>query len=144
MPKRDFCKQVTTITNALLNWCEKKERLLITETGATSVELRALQAVGTEKLPMRRLAQQMELSPSRATRIVDSLSRKQLIQREQCPDDRRLCKVSLTRQGKQALTKGEQVERSFQEQAASSLTEEEMEALVASLNRFVSLIQGVK
>lgn len=140
--KSDFCEEVTAITNALLSWCEKREHLLIAEAGVTSVELRALEAVGSEKLPMRKLAQQLGLSPSRVTRVVDSLSRKQMIQREQCPDDRRLCKVSLSRQGKQALAKGGDVGRAFQEQAASSLNEEEKEAIMAALNRFVSLIQG--
>ncbi len=143
-PRPDFCQEVTAITNALLSWCAQREHLLVGEAGVTSVELRALQAVDHDQLPMRQLAQQLGLSPSRMTRVVDSLSRKLMIQREHCPEDRRLCKVSLSRQGQQALAKGEQVGRAFQEQAASSLNEEEREIILAALNRFVSLIQEAK
>ncbi|MGD0153466.1 MAG: MarR family transcriptional regulator, partial [Thermacetogeniaceae bacterium] len=106
-PKPDFCQEVTAITNALLSWCAQREHQLVAEAGVTSVELRALQAVGSDQLPMRKLAQQLGLSPSRVTRVVDSLSRKLMIRREQCQEDRRLCKVSLSRQGQQALAKGE-------------------------------------
>jgi MarR family 2-MHQ and catechol resistance regulon transcriptional repressor len=140
--KPDFCDEVSVVINSLLSWCERRERLLMTEAGVTSVELRALKAVGSGKLPMRKLARQLELSPSRVTRVVDSLSRKQMIRREQCPDDRRLCKVSLSQQGQEAMARGEQVGRSFHEQAASKLSEEEKERILAALNRFISLIQG--
>ncbi|MGD0153408.1 MAG: hypothetical protein ABSC17_06560, partial [Thermacetogeniaceae bacterium] len=84
------------------------------------------------------------LSPSRVTRVVDSLSRKLMIRREQCQEDRRLCKVSLSRQGQQDLAKGEQAGRAFQEQAASRLNEEERVLILAALNRFVSLIREAR
>ncbi len=139
----DFCDEINSITGALLNWCKKREHLLIAEAGVTSVELRALRAVGSERVPMLKLARQLGLSPSRVTRVIDSLSRKQLIQREQCTSDRRLCEASLTGLGAQALARGELVSRSFQEQAASSLNEQEKQTIVDALNRFVSLIQDV-
>lgn len=139
--KPDFCDEVAVVINSLLSWCEKRERLLVTGAGVTSVELRALKAVGPDKLPMRKLACQLGLSPSRVTRVVDSLSRKRMIRREQCPDDRRLCKVSLSPQGREAMVRGEQVGRSFHEQAAFRMSDEEKEAILAALNRFISLIQ---
>jgi len=137
----DFCREITALTDALLHLCQRKEKHLLKHAGITSVELRALQAVEEKRQTMRELAQHLRLSPSRVTRVVDSLSRKNLIKREDCPDDRRLCPVVLTPEGVECLKLGEEVLYRFQEQVTSCLAEEEKQEVVSMLRRFVKAME---
>ncbi len=85
-----FCWEVAELVDELLQICRKKEKRLLQAAGVTAVELRALRSLKDGKRTMRQLAEELRLSPSRVTRVVDSLCRKNLIRREDCPDDRRL------------------------------------------------------
>lgn len=137
----DFCREVTELVDALLHLCQRKEKHLLQEAGITSVELRALRAVKEKSRTMRDLAQLLGLSPSRVTRVVDSLSRKNLIRREDCPEDRRLCPVVLTPEGAESLKLGEDVVYRFQEQATKSLSDEEKKEILRMLRRLVKAMK---
>lgn len=50
------------------------------------------------------LAKELELSPSRLTRILDSLEQRDLVQRALSSNDRRSLTVSLTESGKEMVT----------------------------------------
>lgn len=61
--------------------------------------LATLSEAPSGQLRMSELAEQMALSPSGLTRRVDSLVRAGLVERVQCPDDRRGMFASLTKAG---------------------------------------------
>lgn len=144
-PEHDFCQEMMELTNAFLLCCQQKEQLLQQEAGITSVELRALRALAERALPMRELARALELSPSRMTRVADSLEQKKLVHRKRCPEDRRLCPVALTPQGREALARGEGVLRCFQEQVKGLLKEEERALVLRVLREFIAAFrQGIE
>ncbi|MGB9792645.1 MAG: MarR family winged helix-turn-helix transcriptional regulator [Thermacetogeniaceae bacterium] len=141
MESDDFCREVAELVDELLQLCQKREKHLLQNAGITSVELRALRFLGEGKRTMRELAKGLRLSPSRVTRVVDSLSRKNLIRREDCPEDRRLCPVSLTDEGAERLRQGEEAVYRFQREATRFLSDEEKAEVKRVLGRFVEAMK---
>ena len=81
--------------------CQKKEADLAEEHGLFHAEFRCLRLMGSEgSLNNKDIAERMNLSPSRLTRIVDGLEKKGYMQREINKGDRRNMKISLSRRGK--------------------------------------------
>jgi DNA-binding MarR family transcriptional regulator len=140
-PHGDFCREMSALTDSLLKLCQHREQTLVQAAGITSVELRTLQLLESGRHTMRELAKALDLSPSRVTRVADSLEGKGLLQREQQLDDRRFCPVSLTKRGAEASQQGERVLHDFQEQVAGGLTEGEQEMIIQALHRFLSAFQ---
>lgn len=136
-----FCWEVAELVDELLQICRKKEKRLLQAAGVTAVELRALRSLKDGKRTMRQLAEELRLSPSRVTRVVDSLCRKNLIRREDCPDDRRLCPVSLTAEGAERLRQGEDAVYRFQREATRFLSDEEKAEVKRVLERLVEAMK---
>ncbi|MDH7577135.1 MAG: MarR family transcriptional regulator [Bacillota bacterium] len=134
----EFCQEMMELINVLLQCCQKKEQLLQQEARITSVELKALQALAEKPRPMRELAGLLELSPSRITRLADGLARKNLLLRERCSEDRRLCPVAITPRGREALARGEEVLRLFQQQVKVNLKEEDRTRVLQALKSFAT------
>jgi DNA-binding MarR family transcriptional regulator len=70
----------------------------------THAQLRALAALGREQaLTAGQLARAADLNPASVTAILDQLEDANVVQRQRGTDDRRLCKVSLTQDGRELL-----------------------------------------
>jgi DNA-binding MarR family transcriptional regulator len=92
--------QLADLTFKLLANCQEKEARLAEQHGLTQAEFRCLRHFGTEESTNnKQIAKKMNLSPSRLTRIIDGLVRKNYISREIDSIDRRNMKVTLSRQG---------------------------------------------
>lgn len=92
--------QLADLTFKLLANCQEKEARLAEQQGLTQAEFRCLRLFGTEESSNnKQIAKRMNLSPSRLTRIIDGLVRKNYLIREIDPNDRRNMKVTLSRQG---------------------------------------------
>jgi DNA-binding MarR family transcriptional regulator len=92
--------QLADLTFKLLANCQEKEARLAEQQGLTQAEFRCLRLFGTEESSNnKQIAKRMNLSPSRLTRIIDGLVRKDYLIREIDPNDRRNMKVTLSRQG---------------------------------------------
>lgn len=141
LEESNFCFELADLINRLMQCCQKREKLLVKEAGITAVELRTMQALAENSRTMRELAAVLELSPSRITRIVDGLVEKKLIVRVQCPEDRRLCPVVLTEQGKDVLQKGERVFHQFQHQVEACFDAGERSAILNALKQLVEALQ---
>lgn len=105
-------------------------------------EYRALRVLAKGQNSMQRLGQQLGLTKSGATRVVDRIEHKGYARRERDTDDHRVCCVTLTDAGR-AL-----VDQSFTEfagKARESLTRMDMELrhiLVAALRSFVRTFEN--
>jgi DNA-binding MarR family transcriptional regulator len=102
------------------------------------IEYRALRLLAKGEAPtVHSLGQQLGLTKSGATRIVDRLEKRGYARRERDRDDQRVCCVTLTEAGRGL------VERIFEQFAAevrlsvSRLDEDMGDVLVASLRSFV-------
>ncbi len=93
--------RLANLTFSLLANCQEKEVHLAELHGLTQAEFRCLRLFGTdESLNNKTIAERMKLSPSRLTRIIDGLVKKEYINREIDPNDRRNMRVTLSSKGK--------------------------------------------
>ncbi|HWA81788.1 MAG TPA: MarR family transcriptional regulator [Fimbriimonadaceae bacterium] len=100
--------------------------------------LLALEDAPNHKLKMSELADQVLLSKSGLTRLVDRLEAKGYIRREGCRADRRVAYAVLTPEGLKAREASWPTYRTaIQEHFASQLTEEEARVVAEALLKFV-------
>ena len=99
-------ERLADLTFSLLQRCQEKEARLAEEHGLFQAEFRCLRLMGSEgSLNNKDIAERMNLSPSRITRIMDGLVKKGYMQRKIDNDDKRNMKVSLSRRGKNLTNK---------------------------------------
>jgi DNA-binding MarR family transcriptional regulator len=92
--------QLADLTFKLLANCQEKENRLADQYGLTQAEFRCMRLFGTdESSNNKHIAERMNLSPSRLTRIIDGLVKKGYMTREIDEGDRRNMKVTLSKQG---------------------------------------------
>lgn len=92
--------KLADLTFSLLASCQEKEIHLADQYGLTQAEFRCLRLFSAdESLNNKQIAERMNLSPSRLTRIIDGLVRKEYITREIDNSDRRNMKVTLSKKG---------------------------------------------
>jgi len=90
----------------ILPICQKKETELADDHGLLQAEFKCFRLMGSEgSLNNKDIAERMNLSPSRITRIMDGLVKKGYMQRRIDKDDKRNLKVSLSRRGKNLTNK---------------------------------------
>ena len=93
-------EKLANLTFSLLANCQEKEIRLAEVHSLTQAEFRCLRLFGSdETINNKAIAERMNLSPSRLTRIIDGLVQKEYIIREIDPNDRRNMKVSLSSKG---------------------------------------------
>jgi DNA-binding MarR family transcriptional regulator len=101
MDTHQTAEHLANLTFSLLANCQEKEVRLATVHNLTQAEFRCLRLFGTdESVNNKSIAERMNLSPSRLTRIIDGLVEKEYIVREIDPNDRRNMRVMLSRRGK--------------------------------------------
>jgi MarR family transcriptional regulator, organic hydroperoxide resistance regulator len=101
MDTHQTAEHLANLTFNLLANCQEKEVRLATVHNLTQAEFRCMRLFGTdESVNNKKIAERMNLSPSRLTRIIDGLVEKEYIVREIDPDDRRNMRVMLSRRGK--------------------------------------------
>ncbi|MCE1189949.1 MAG: MarR family transcriptional regulator [Ignavibacteria bacterium] len=94
--------QLADLTFRLLASCHEKEERLSKQYGLTQAEFRCLRQLhANESINNKEIAERMNLSASRLTRIIDGLVEKQYVTREIEPNDRRNMRVFLTEKGKE-------------------------------------------
>ncbi len=104
MVTNSTAERLANLTFNLLANCQEKEVRLAEVHNLTQAEFRCLRLFGKdENLNNKNIAERMNLSPSRLTRIIDGLVEKEYINREIDPTDRRNMRVSLSRKGKQLV-----------------------------------------
>lgn len=92
--------QLADLTFKLLANCQEKEARLAEQYGLTQAEFRCMRLFDTdESSNNKHIAEKMGLSPSRLTRIIDGLVKKDYMEREIDVSDRRNMRVTLSKQG---------------------------------------------
>ncbi len=99
--KNENASRLADLTFKLLANCQEKEARLAANHGLTQSEFRCLRLFNRDdELNNKQVAERMNLSPSRLTRIIDGLVAKDYIIRQIEPSDRRNMKVTLSKRGK--------------------------------------------
>jgi DNA-binding MarR family transcriptional regulator len=94
-------ERLANLTFNLLARCQEKEAWLAEKHGLFRAEFKCLRLFGSdETLNNTQISKRMKLSPSRLTRIIDTLVQKGYMKREIEQYDRRNMRVFLSRRGK--------------------------------------------
>jgi DNA-binding MarR family transcriptional regulator len=102
MGTNQTAERLANLTFSLLARCQEKEAWLAEEHGLSQPEFKCLRLFtdDTTLLNNKEIANRLNLSPSRLTRIIDGLVYKRYITREIDQSDRRNMKVTPSKRGK--------------------------------------------
>jgi DNA-binding MarR family transcriptional regulator len=101
MSTNQTAERLADLTFILLQRCQEKEAWLAEEHGLFQAEFRCLRLFGSdESLNNKEIAERMNLSPSRLTRLIDGLVKRGYMQKEIDQEDRRNMRIYLSRRGK--------------------------------------------
>ena len=89
----------------------------------------------SEGLSQQALGERLRVMPSRLVTLVDELEQRELVERRDKPEDRRMYALHLTEKGRSTLKAIGLVAREHQEALCAALTEEEREQLAKLLRR---------
>lgn len=99
--EKNHSVELAKITSLLFANCNEKEARHAAKFGLSAVESRCLRILNEQEiLTVNQLANELSLTSSRVTRIVDGLVAKQVVQRITGENDRRVFNISLTSRGK--------------------------------------------
>lgn len=135
-------EQLANLTFSLLANCQEKETRLAEVHNLTQAEFRCLRLFGSdESINNKAIAERMNLSPSRLTRIIDGLVGKECIIREIDPNDRRNMKVSLSKRGQLLV---QQLNRSYidiHKEILQDITEDQHKPLISAMTHLLSALE---
>ncbi len=94
----------------------------------------------TQSITCSTLSERMNLSPSRSSRIIDSLVKKGYLKRDVDDQDRRLTFLCLTKKGQKIKCDIEKENKKFEQLLTSELSQQEIEAIKSSLNLLEKLL----
>ncbi len=135
-------ERLANLTFNLLANCQEKEVRLAELHGLTQAEFRCLRLFGTdENLNNKQIAERMKLSPSRLTRIIDGLVKKEYINREIDSNDRRNMRVTLSRKGKQLVRQLNKAYIDIHNEILEDIDESQHEPLITAMDHLLSALE---
>lgn len=96
-----------------------------------------------EGVPLKMLAEQLQLSPGTVSEAVEKLVRKQMLDREVCPSDRRSVHIRVSETGMKFVDHGIAQFRQAQKILTASLTPEETDTLIKLLTRLTEHVPDI-
>ncbi len=134
--------QLADLTFKLLANCQEKEQRLAEQHHLTQAEFRCLRLFGmNENLNNKQIAERMNLSPSRLTRIIDGLVAKGYIVREIEPNDRRNMRVSLSGKGILIVQQLNNDYINIHEEILGDIQEEQHKPLITAMTHLLSALE---
>jgi len=143
--KMDINKNAESLANltfVLLANCQEKEARLAEIHNLTQAEFRCLRLFGSdESINNKAIAERMNLSPSRLTRIIDGLVQKEYIIREIDPNDRRNMRVSLSKKGQLLVQQLNKAYIDIHKDILQDIDEEQHQPLITAMTYFLSALE---
>ena len=127
----------------LVRAAQRHSTLVEQQCGVSGAQLWAMQEV-YEKPGLRvgEVAERMAIHQTTASNLIDSLVKKQCIDKLRDPEDLRAVKLVLTRHGRQILKCAPDAQRGLLPDALSKLTEEQMRDLTKGLQALTEAAGG--
>ena len=116
------------------NWINSKQNIFFKPYGISPQQyniLRILKGAG-KPIKVQTIKERMLERAPNATRLMDKLCDKQLINRLPCPDDRRVVHIEITNDGLKLL---DEISKNFKEDLLENLNEKEAEQLSNLLDK---------
>jgi DNA-binding MarR family transcriptional regulator len=142
METNSTASRLANLTFSLLANCQEKEVHLAELHGLTQAEFRCLRLFGTdESLNNKTIAERMNLSPSRLTRIIDGLVKKKYIRREIDNSDRRNMKVNLSKKGKALVQQLNKAYVDIHEEILMDIDPSQHEQLIVAMTHLLEALE---
>ncbi len=142
METNSTASRLANLTFSLLANCQEKEVHLAELHGLTQAEFRCLRLFGSdESLNNKTIAERMNLSPSRLTRIIDGLVKKRYIRREIDPNDRRNMKVNLSKKGKALVQQLNKAYVDIHEEILMDIDPSQHEQLIVAMTHLLEALE---
>ncbi|MEE9449106.1 MAG: MarR family transcriptional regulator [Ignavibacteriaceae bacterium] len=142
MSTNSTAERLAILTFNLLANCQEKEIRLAEVHNLTQSEFRCLRLFGkNENLNNKHIAERMNLSPSRLTRIIDGLVKKAYINREIDPNDRRNMRVNLSRRGKQLVQQLNKAYVDIHNEILEDIDASQHEPIITSMDHLLSALE---
>lgn len=135
-------ERLANLTFSLLANCQEKEVRLAEVHSLTQAEFRCLRLFGSdESINNKAIAERMNLSPSRLTRIIDGLVQKEYILREIDPNDRRNMRVSLSRKGQLLVQQLNKAYIEIHKEILQDIDEDQHQPLITAMTHLLSALE---
>jgi len=135
-------EQLANLTFSLLANCQEKEIRLAEVHSLTQAEFRCLRLFGSdESINNKAIAERMNLSPSRLTRIIDGLVGKEYIIREIDPNDRRNMRVSLSKRGQLLVQQLNRAYIDIHKEILQDIDENQHKPLITAMTHLLSALE---
>ncbi len=136
MDTHQTAEHLANLTFNLLANCQEKEVRLATVHNLT-------QAFETdESVNNKKIAERMNLSPSRLTRIIDGLVEKEYIIREIDPNDRRNMRVMLSRRGKHLVNQLNKAYVQIHDEILQDIDTSQHEPLITAMQHLLEALEN--
>jgi len=143
MDTHQTAEHLANLTFSLLANCQEKEVRLATVHNLTQAEFRCLRLFGTdESVNNKSIAERMNLSPSRLTRIIDGLVEKEYIIREIDPNDRRNMRVMLSRRGKHLVNQLNKAYVQIHSEILQDIDTSQHEPLITAMQHLLEALEN--
>ena len=142
METNSTASRLANLTFSLLANCQEKEVHLAELHGLTQAEFRCLRLFGSdESLNNKTIAERMNLSPSRLTRIIDGLVKKRYIRRDIDSNDRRNMKVNLSTKGKSLVQQLNKAYVDIHEEILLDIDPSQHEQLIVAMTHLLEALE---
>ena len=134
---------LSELTVRLFALCQEREANFVSRYGAKVSEFRCLHVLlENNHIPVKKLATLLHNTPSRLTRVVDSLISKGLVQRSEPQSDRRIKIISLTPKGEKLTKIMKKDFDTMHTEILSEIKDDSHEKIVASLERLIAAMEN--
>lgn len=121
--------------------CVASELEIMEESGLSPAEFNGIAAIEpNEKISGSAVSRKMNLSPSRASRVVDKMVKNGYLLREIDAGDRRKCNISLADKGVRIKKRIKQIRNRCEKRIRDQLSEKEIDSFSDTLKRIIDIM----
>ncbi len=125
----------------LKNFCNSNESRISSSCHISLAELKGINTMKKEaEITCSKLAEKMELSPSRVSRITDNLTKKGYLCRQTRDNDRRSTFLCLTKKGEEIKEEINREQKNFQKLLETELNVQEIESIKIGLKKLEKIL----
>lgn len=135
-PQKSNSVELAEITSLLFANCNEKESRHAAKYGLSAVEFRCVRKLFENgQLTVNQMAQELSLTSSRVTRIIDGLVTKKLVNRVSSKNDRRVFNLSLSPKGEKLAKDSIQDHIKIHEEIIKTIPEQYHQSIIEILRR---------
>ena len=121
--------------------CVANEANIMTEAGLSPAEYNGIAAMEPNEMVCgNTLSQKMNLSPSRASRVVEKMVQNGYLMRETDPVDRRKCNITLAEKGVKVKQEIENLKSACEKNIRKHLSKDEVNIISNSLKKIIAAL----